>query len=339
MKNSRLILIPFSWLYGIIVRQRNRYYLSSDDNRFTIPVPSIVVGNLNLGGTGKTPFTEFLISEFDDSTTAFLSRGYGRKTKGYLKVTKNASSDTVGDEPLQMMLKAKEAHFHVCEDRTTGIKTILKNAPDTRLIILDDAYQHLKVKAQFYCLITRFDKLFYNDFIIPVGNLRENRKGAERANAIIISKCPLSLTKSIKEKIILKIAKYSSAPVYFSTINYSSLNTVTEAKLESINTCLLTGIVSDQPIKDHLNSQGIKILKHFRFKDHHNFSLIEIKAIVHFCLETNSRLITTEKDWMRLSNFSTYISGIQIQTLPIKTEFLFDEQDLFMKQLRSFTIN
>jgi tetraacyldisaccharide 4'-kinase len=339
MKFFRHVLLPFSWLYGAMVGMRNRHYTKSTDHRFTIPVPSIVVGNLNLGGTGKTPFTEFLISQFDAATTAALSRGYGRETKGYLEVYRDATSNKVGDEPLQMKLKAKKAHFHVCEDRTTGVKTILNKYPETNLIILDDAYQHLKIQATFYCMITRFDKPFYEDFIVPAGNLREQRKGAKRADAIVISKCPAYLSDAIKEKMLLRIRKYSAAPVYFTTIKYANLQTVVETELVPKNSSLLTGIVADQPIKDELKSRGIEIGKHFKFKDHHNFSLSQIKALASYCQETNSRIITTEKDWMRLSNFTNYIPEVQIQTLPIKIEFLDKGKELFLAQLRTFNIN
>ncbi len=339
MKHLRLLLFPFSLIYGLVITIRNLWYFGFNKNRYIIPVKSIVIGNLSTGGTGKTPFTEFLISKFHSPKTAVLSRGYGRKTKGYLEVNKEQSGFEVGDEPLQMSRKFKDTHFHVCEKREEGVKQILQSHPDTNLILLDDAYQHLSVQAGFYVLLSTYRQPFYHDFLIPSGNLREFRNGARRANAIVISKCPETITEAEKEKIIQKVRKYSSSPVYFTYTSYADIDRVYQGKNNNKGNCLVTGIASDHEIKGYFSEQGVTIDKHFRFKDHHHFSEEDIFRIGAYCMNASLQIITTEKDYTRLQSagIHRHFPQISIHTLPIKVVFCQGNEDPFMQQISNFT--
>ena len=205
----RKILFPFSFLYFFIISLRNYFYDVGILKFFSFEIPIIVVGNLSVGGTGKTPMIEYLIRLLSENyKVATLSRGYKRKSKGF--VLANAETDVleIGDEPYQFLKKFPKIQVAVDANRKRGIENLLtqKNAPD--IILLDDAYQHRKVKAGFYILLTAYEDFFFDDFILPVGNLREDKSGAKRADIVIVTKCPLAISIMEQEKIRNKIIKY-----------------------------------------------------------------------------------------------------------------------------------
>ncbi|NJM80577.1 MAG: tetraacyldisaccharide 4'-kinase [Flavobacterium sp.] len=216
MNILRKILFPVALVYWIITYIRNFLYDVGLFKSQFYTIPIIAVGNLSVGGTGKTPQIEYLIRLLKDYKIATLSRGYKRESKGFILANENATAKTLGDEPFQFYSKFPEVLVAVDANRKNGISELLKNKPE--VILLDDAFQHRKVKAGFYILLTTFNDLFCDDYILPYGNLREPSLGKKRANLIIVTKCPKDLSELAQEKIKEKLKV--SIPVYFSTIVY-----------------------------------------------------------------------------------------------------------------------
>lgn len=307
MKILRWFLLPFSVLYGIITFLRNKLYDWGWFSSYLIPVKSICVGNLSIGGTGKTPHVLFL-AEFlsREHKVNILSRGYGRKTKGYYQVTLNLSADTTGDEP--MMYKA---HFgdrvkvSVCEKRADGVQTILKNDPDTDVILLDDAFQHRAIKAGLNILLTDYSHPFSKDIMLPTGNLREWKSGRNRADLIIVTKCPSQITNTEKEE-IRKSLKFDKQKIFFSSIEYLGLAAKGKIQNDPKNVILVSGIANSLPLKNYL-SEKYKV-EELKFKDHHAFSYDDLR-LIHQKFDNfasdHSILITTEKDFVRLKDLLT----------------------------------
>lgn len=319
MASARKILFPFSILYGSVMHLRNKLYdkglLSSKE--FDIPV--IAVGNLSMGGTGKSPMVEYLVNMLkQDHKVATLSRGYKRKTSGYILLNGQETATEVGDEPLQFKSKFKEVLVAVDENRSNGIEKLLEENFPPDVIVLDDAFQHRKVKAGFYILLTSYSNLYRNDLVLPAGNLREPAAGAKRANIIVVTKCPEDLSVAEQEEIRKKLKPKAGQEVFFSHIAYSeeiySRNRILKLKeLQKENFTLVTGIARPKALVDYLESLGLNFT-HKAYSDHHNFTEEEIRSLQH-----EELILTTEKDYMRLKN---EISREKIFYLPIKTEFI-----------------
>lgn len=320
MKQFRFLLAPFALLYLWITSVRNWLFDSGIlvSKKFSLPV--IVVGNLSVGGTGKTPQIEYLIGLLTKKyAIAVLSRGYKRTTTGFLKVTKNHTASDVGDEPLQFATKYDSIIVAVDEDRVHGISQLLQESTP-EVVLLDDAFQHRKVQGSFSVLLSSYDDLFVNDFLLPMGNLRESRRGAYRANAVIVSKCPDKLSIKTQQKMMMSIRKYTKAPVFFTSITYSKTlkgNIHKPLKdLKDYNIVLITGIATPKPLVDFLTQGDIKFT-HLQFPDHHNFTENDIRSIktMYQHIQTDKKcILTTEKDYMRLSKKIKEISYIEIKT-------------------------
>lgn len=304
MKFFRYCLFPFSLLFLLLSECRNFLYQTNilKSSRFSIPV--ISVGNLSLGGTGKTPHVAYLIALLKNSFhVSVLSRGYGRKSKGFILLDNPFSAKVHGDEPMIYKKNNHEIPVAVCEQRVKGILQLLTEKPLTDVVLLDDAYQHRPIKPGLNILLCDYHNPFFSDFIIPVGNLRELRKNAKRADLIIVSKCPENLRQEDKNIIIHKIKKYSAVQVFFSRIVYGNfypvfnsgvLTDVTDKKI-----ILITAIAHATPFYTHLNTNN-HVIKHFKFSDHYNFKENDIKLIAQeFSKNPDAILITTEKDAMR----------------------------------------
>lgn len=279
MKLLRKILFPFSLLYGGITAFRNWLYNIGWLKSKSYDFPVICVGNLSTGGTGKSPMIEYLVSFLkDDHKIAVLSRGYKRKTTGYREVLNKGTVEEVGDEPLQFKKKFPEITVAVCEDRQTGIEKLQDLA---NVILLDDAFQHRKVKASLNILLTPFSDLYINDFMLPAGNLREPKSGAKRANIIVVTKCPENVDSSKIEEIKRKLKPKPYQKIYFSKIRYSAeIKNNSETKpLDYLNGkefLLVTGIANPKPLISFLKSEGLKF-EEKSFPDHHNFTPSEIE--------------------------------------------------------------
>jgi tetraacyldisaccharide 4'-kinase len=307
----RIVLAPFAFLYGLITYIRNKLFDLGYFPTFEIPVKAIVVGNLSVGGTGKTPHVFYIAQKMQKIIdTAILSRGYGRKSKGYKDVLEDSISNEVGDEPL-LLKKRLGSHVHVavCENRRVGVIHLIKKFK-SKLIVLDDAFQHRKVKAGLNIILTEFNRPFFMDFPMPMGRLREFRTGKARGDVFIVTKCPDDISEIQKEKFVKEIG-IDPQNVFFSKITYSSFQTMTKNKVENIKSILLvTAIADDLKIVEYLSS--LYSVKTFKFRDHHSFTKEDITKI-HLKFEllphSNSIILTTEKDFVKLVEFDEVING------------------------------
>ena len=317
----RFLLLPFAILYGLGVRLRHFLYDRGWLSSKRYPFPILCVGNLAVGGTGKTPMVEYLVRLLGQEQVAILSRGYRRKTRGFVLADDSATAMTLGDEPYQYHRKFPRATVAVCESRQEGIERLLEN-PHFKYIILDDAFQHRKVQAGTNLLLTSYDKLYTQDFLLPVGSLRDIRSRARKAQIIIVTKCP-ELTQTEQEKIIQQLNPLPSQKVYFTTIASSDRvysHEDSQALKDFIATpfTLVTGIANPTPLVDFLEKQGASF-EHLAYSDHHHFSNRELEF-----LRQKERILTTEKDYVRLEGaLST------LYYLPIETQFLNDQRLIF----------
>ncbi|MDN3677729.1 tetraacyldisaccharide 4'-kinase [Flavobacterium paronense] len=322
MNLLRKLLFPFAILYGFITFLRNYLYDKGILKSYSVDIPVIAVGNLNFGGTGKTPQIEYLIRLLSPNyKVATLSRGYKRKSEGFILADANANAETLGDEPFQYFKKFPTIQVAVDADRRNGIEQLLKQKTKPEIILLDDAFQHRKVKAGFYILLTAYDDLFCDDYILPTGNLRESRNGAKRANLIIVTKCPANSTELQQENIKKKLG--IDLPIFFSCVSYDDKvyneeTTLAVSEVKLIQKILLAGIAKPRPFFEFLQADTDEIMT---FSDHHHFSESEILSIKSRAID--KIIVTTEKDFVRLD---AKILRKQLFYLPIKSQFLSNQE-------------
>lgn len=339
----RYLLFPISLLYGVIMALRNVLYDKGVLKQHGFPLPLISVGNLTVGGTGKTPMVEYLLHHLlTHHKVNTLSRGYGRKSKGYLALKEDSTATQVGDEPLQMFLKYRpKLQSVVCESRVEGVSRLLQDFPDTEIIVLDDAYQHRALKAGFSILLCDYNRPFYKDFMMPTGYLREFRAGAKRAQAIVVSKCPDELSVTQRNAIKASLARYApNCPVFFTQVEYKAVQAIQAQKAfeDYPSVVMLTGIARPEAMKAYL-SQHRKVVRHFAFPDHHSFSDAELAEIKALWADGKSEacLVITEKDYMRLKPYlkDTTWGHIPVFVLPIGLKFVEQEKE-FLHLIDSF---
>jgi tetraacyldisaccharide 4'-kinase len=333
MKYMRLLLFPFSLVYGLAVVTRNWLYNIGMMESRAFDLPVISVGNLEIGGAGKSPMAEYLIRLLkSEHKVATLSRGYGRSTKGFLIADKKSGVTQIGDEPAQFKNKFPDVTVAVCEKRVVGIEQ-LKFAHN--VIILDDAYQHRAVKSGLSILLFDYNNVKHSQFLLPAGNLREPFSGRWRADIIMISKCQQDLDTTAQEKIANKINPLPYQQLYFTAISYLPLQDffghTASAEVDS-NTIvfLLTGIANSAPLVQHLKKQTLNIIHH-NYPDHHSFSLKNITKLAddfNACKAQKKLIITTEKDAQRLQvqELNTLINSLPIIIQPIGVKFLHGQQ-------------
>lgn len=325
MNIFRKILFPIAFVYWLITYIRNILYDKGLLNSQSFAIPIIAVGNLSVGGTGKTPQIEYLIRLLIDYKIATLSRGYKRESKGFILANENTTAKTLGDEPFQFYTKFPEVLVAVDANRRNGITELLKHQPD--VILLDDAFQHRKVKAGFYILLTTYNDLFCEDYILPFGNLREPAMGKKRANLIIVTKCPKDLSDLAQEKIKQKLKV--SIPVYFSTIVYDDYlySENGKVKISELNEekVLVAGIAKPDLFFDFLGNQNDDKIT---FPDHHDFTTDDIAKIL--ATAKDKKIITTEKDYVRLKG---KLPNSQLYYLPIQSKLIQKETDFNTKIL------
>ena len=301
MKLFRKILFPFVPLYYAAVVVRNKLYDWSVYTSKSYQFPLLCVGNLSVGGTGKTPMIEYLITLLESKyKLATLSRGYGRKSKEFLIASPNLTSNDIGDEPLQLYNKFKNITVAVDADRQNGLKQLKEKQPLLEVVLLDDAFQHRKVTAGFNILLTAYDQLYCDDVVLPTGNLREPRAGAKRAQIIVVTKCPENMSGLEKTAITKRLYPESNQAVFFSSIQYSeTLRSSTSSRaltgLKGTPFTLVTGIANPIPLVSYLTEMGLDF-EHLNYKDHHEFSKSELDLI-----HSKSLVVTTEKDFSRLN--------------------------------------
>jgi len=313
----RYLLFPFSILYGWITSIRNFLYDNGILKSYSFDVPVIAVGNLSVGGTGKTPQIEYLIRLLSPNyKIATLSRGYKRKSKGFVLADATSNADVLGDEPFQMHQKFPTIQVAVDAHRKNGIERLLSLPIQPEVILLDDAFQHRKVKAGFYILLSAYDDLFCTDLLLPTGTLRESSNGAKRADVIIITKCPKDLSEIAQQNV--KKSLGLETPIYFSCIDYDDkVYTQNDSKsvveISTLDKLLLAGIAKPEPFFAYLQAEKNEKMV---YPDHHHFTENDIKQIKN---KANKKLIiTTEKDYVRLKDQDLD----SLYYLPIKSKFL-----------------
>lgn len=321
------LLMPFSLVFKAVTHFRNHLYDIGARRSFNFDgLMTIGVGNLSMGGTGKTPVTEYLVqllkSEF---IVASLSRGYGRKTKGLRILTDMDSAVTAGDEPVQLFRKfGKEINVVVSEDRILAIPALMNEVSHADIVILDDAFQHRRLRTDLSILLTKFEAPFFNDFLFPVGWLRESRTGARRADVLIITKCPSGIDAEIMTQISNKSSKYTGdIPIFFTRYRYNNPVPFGNRNTISRTIILVTGIAQSDLLLRHCKD-CFNVIHHFRFSDHHEYTLSDLREISHSLSNEDCSLLTTEKDMVRLSAFSTdrLIGELPWFYLPVEIEFL-----------------
>lgn len=301
----KIILFPLFGLYYAIIFLRNWLFDKGFMKSISPKVLTINVGNLSLGGTGKTPHVEYLVRLLSKKyKVSTLSRGYGRKTKGFILSNEQATAETIGDEPMQYYLKFKDKiNVVVCENRVEGVDEIQKKFADNQIVVLDDAFQHRKIAPHFNLLLSDYNKPFYADNLVPFGRLRDIRISAKRADAVIITKCPSLITEQEKEKIRNEVWAYTKADVlvFFSKISYQKITAYASNNDfdATKNIAILTAIAKPEVFIKYLSEKNLSIEKTFDFPDHHAFTRKDIDKIIQESHE-NLQIITTEKDMVKL---------------------------------------
>src|SRR5690606_2496914 len=306
-------------IYYAITWMRNKLYDARIMPSKSYNFPVVCVGNLSTGGTGKTPMIEYLIRFLkNDFKVATLSRGYGRKTRGFILSNESVTAEDIGDEPFQFYNKFKnEVAIAVDADRQNGIAKLHDLvAPD--VILLDDAFQHRKVAAGFNILLTDFNKLYSKDVVLPTGNLREPKAGAKRASVIVVTKCPENLSETEKQAVVKSLNPLTHQQVFFSKIRYANEVYANDSRVDleaflKQRFILVTGIANPKPLVNYLNTLGADF-EHLKFPDHHGFSKKEVEL-----LAQKDRILTTEKDYMRLMTEERLKQ--KLFYLPIQVEF------------------
>lgn len=314
--NFRKLLFPFSILYDGVTTFRNRAYDWGWKESRIYDIPVICVGNLSVGGTGKSPMIEYLLQLLKEKyNVAVLSRGYKRKTSGYVEVGVKSTAEEVGDEPLQFKKKFPEVTVAVCADRREGIERLKQKAG---VILLDDAFQHRRVKPSFTILLTAFEDLYLNDYLLPAGNLRESRSGIKRADVVIVTKCPQDVPYASLQEIQYQMELQPEQRLFFSRIGYGKFikGKTEELPLEYLMDkpfSLVTGIANPKPLVDFLKKRQFSF-EHLKYPDHHDFTTSEIEV-----MKKKDIILTTEKDYMRLQ---PKLNKFALYHLPITTEIL-----------------
>ena len=297
------LLYPLSLIYELYTSFRNFLFDLGIIDSIEYKIPTIGIGNLSTGGTGKSIVVDYIIGKFKNKNKiTTLSRGYNRNTKGFIQASNMSTAYEIGDEPFQFYSKHPEINVVVCEDRRKGMNIILKNLPDTDLCIWDDVFQHRFVKPGLMILTTTFQYPFHKDEILPVGNLRENISSAKRADLIVVTKCPDNLSQKDKISFLESLNPNDNQKVFFSSLTYmqkikSDSEEVDIDVLEDVDFILVTGIADSSYLVNFLKNKALKF-KHLKYSDHYNFNKSSIDKITGLSL--NKIILTTEKDFGRL---------------------------------------
>lgn len=336
MRGLSLILKPLSWVYGLILRIRHFLYDRGFFMAKTYDIPIIKIGNLALGGTGKTPFTIFLANLLSENYDVnVISRGYSRKTKGLHYVNKGDTAEKVGDEPLLMRQKLKSGTVIVSESRTRAINFILSKNTERPLFILDDAIQHRQLGSGFQILLTKVDNLFYQDFLLPVGNLRDLTSRARYADVIVVTHTT-ELTN--REEIVSNIHKYSKALVVFSAVNYLTYRNYFSGdaikEIANTNAVLVSALASNHSFKSVV-AKSYSIVFEYNYRDHYSYASEDVKNWIKKAIETKAKIITTEKDAVKLNKYRNYFeeNEVDLLVLPIEIYLIDESKNLFIESL------
>lgn len=340
----QILLFPFAIIYDLITRLRNHLYNIQYSRAYEFEANVINVGNLAAGGTGKSPMVIYILNFLLQKgfKVASLSRGYGRKTKGFFLLNEETTPQEGGDEPVMIKSRfGEKVMVSVGEDRALAIPQLLFEDADLDAIVLDDAFQHRSVIPSFNIMLTSYQKPFYRDYVLPSGLLREARKGSSRADVICVTKCPENLSEKEKENITARIKSYApGSEVYFCGIRYGELHPVFE-KSDKKKQCITVAALADSSIFENYVSSKFNLIDKLSFRDHHDYTEKDIEKIRAASLYQDAMVITTEKDAVKLKKFSQ-LKEISIFYVPIKTNFLDGEktfQDALVRSLKKYDRN
>lgn len=345
----KILLSPISMVYGLIIAMRNGSYDSGLVKSTSFDLPIVSVGNLAIGGAGKTPHIEYLIQLLRPYLNlATLSRGYKRKSKGFLFIQPNSSVEQAGDEPLVMKQKYRDVVVAVSESRVIGVTKIVQQFPNTQAILLDDAFQHRSINPGLSILLTTYDEPYSKDYLLPSGRLRESRSAAKRADIVIVTKCPESLSEIEANKLYQSLNLEVSQRIFYSYYKYGVpyyiFNPNYRLTLDSTySIILLSAIANVDYLRSYLDNvvgevEGIK------FEDHHQFTphdVSQIKLSFDRLQSDRKFILTTEKDAVRLGPHRQFIldNKLPIYILPLQVSFLFDKKEAFDQSVKNFLLN
>jgi tetraacyldisaccharide 4'-kinase len=345
----RILLLPLSLLYGVGVGLRLLMYRLGIVRSVKFSMPVISVGNLSVGGAGKSPHIEYLVRWLSDYLeVAVLSRGYGRKTEGYRPVTVIDTAEQVGDEPLQFKRKFPEVPIAVSESRALGVPELVKRNPDLQVVLLDDAFQHLGVTPGLNILLTEFKRPFTRDWLLPSGRLREWRSGYRRADIIVVTKCPDNLTVDQRRKLMQEIDPYPRQRVYFSRYRYGQPYDMLRPDMRrpldaATDVLLLSAIANTDYLVDYM-AATVRSAKTMEFEDHHTYDLadlLDVKRRFEGMTSTNKIIVTTEKDAARLEQHHSFFfeNNLPVVVLPVEVAFCDNDEAEFQEDVRGFLLN
>jgi tetraacyldisaccharide 4'-kinase len=353
MQSLRLLLLPFAWLYGIIIWCRNTLYDLGIFHSMRFPLPIISIGNLTAGGTGKTPHVEYLVRLLRAKVkTATLSRGYGRKTKGFILVSNPSTSTMIGDEPMQYYHKFPDVIVSVGEDRVSAIANLMHMEQKPQVVLLDDAFQHRAVKAGLNILLIEFHSVLKTNYMLPAGSLREWKSGINRADIVILSKSPEILIPLERNRVIDKLKLKPEQHLFFSFYKYDELVRLNKRQTSSIffstnyyfekrfTILLVCGIANPSGMVDYLRRRT-DILKTLFYSDHHQYTnkdIREIKEKFNSIASPNKIIVTSEKDAMRFLNpeLEQEVEHLPIFYLPIRVEFHQGDSEKFNQVILNY---
>ncbi len=343
LKSFRYLLFPLSLIYGLVISIRNWMFDKKIFKSAMFNFPLICVGNLAVGGTGKTPMTEYLVELLRKKfKTATLSRGYKRKTKGFAIAGADTTAIDIGDEPMQFHQKFPDITVAVGEERLVAIPQLLHDMPETQVIILDDAFQHRSVRAGLNILLTEYRNLYTRDLMLPAGDLRDVTSSSKRADIIIVTKCKPDMSIQEKTEIKKELDPLSHQQIFFTEIVYSEPYHLFDKTISVVNhdtdVLLVCGIANPKPLKDFLATH-VHTYDMLRYRDHQIFTTDDLKEIIKYYDRIDSKkkiILTTEKDGVRLEKFKSELQDYPIYVLPISHSFLFSEGPAFDTTVMSF---
>lgn len=343
LRSFRVLLFPFACLYGFIVKIKNYLYDKEIIKSIEFNFPVICVGNLSVGGTGKSPMVEYLLRLLTcHYKIATLSRGYKRKTRGYLLAGEKTTALDIGDEPMQFHIKFPEISVAVGEERANAIPQILFDLPETDVIVMDDAFQHRAVKAGLNILLTEYSNLFTGDLFLPTGDLRDARSSADRADIIVVTKCADDIAAAEKEKITAQIHPLPHQHLFFTGIRYGSPYHITSRAIRRVTkqteVLLACAIANPEPLKKYILGEAATYDALY-YRDHYIFTIDDLKEIMQRFGKINAAdkmIIVTEKDAVRLVKFAVELRDMPVYVLPIETYFLFNGAQQFNFLIEKF---
>jgi tetraacyldisaccharide 4'-kinase len=343
MKIIRIIVFPIALLYGGIIALRNMLYNKGIMKTFAFDIPIINIGNLSTGGTGKSPMVDYLMELLPLTyKTAILSRGYKRKTKGYVLATEASTAKDIGDEPMQFYQKFPQITVAVGEERILAVPHLLYDKPETQVIVLDDAFQHRAISAGLNVLLTDYNNRYTKDYFLPTGNLRDSISSAARAQIIVVTKCPATLEAEAANEIEAELKILPSQTLFFTSLQYHTpyhwLSKQPSALSKEMSVLLVTGIANPSGLIDYITQQ-VNYCESICFPDHHQFTTADIHQIQNRFNKMPGQekiILTTEKDRVRFLQHTTTLKDLPMLVQPIGITFLFNRKQDFNNLMINF---